>query len=181
MDIWTVLGQYAQLETRRLWLRPFRFEDREDFFTIAHNPDNLAFIFPLQASQAESDYILVHYFMKEPLGIWAIEDKASKRMIGAIRLEKLNLTKHHAEIGYFINQDFWGQGLATESLQSIVFLAFQECQLRSLSIITHQENLASQRVAQKAGFRLVRRFKGSDRYSHKMRDYLEFQLRAGEN
>lgn len=180
MDIWTALGKYSQLETERLWLRPFRFADSQDFYKITRNPTNLAFIFPAQASQAESNYLLVHYFMKEPLGTWALEDKVSHQMIGAIRFEKLNLTKQRAEIGYFLRQDFWGQGLATESLKLLSFLTFQEFNLRSLTIITHRENLASQKVAQKVGFKLVRAFKGSDRYTHKMRDYLEFRLKAGE-
>jgi ribosomal-protein-alanine N-acetyltransferase len=35
-------------------------------------------------------------------------------------------------------------------------------------------------VAEKAGFRLVRQFKGSDRYTHKMRDYLKYDLKAGD-
>ena len=47
---------------------------------------------------------------------------------------------------------------------------------KQLSIITHLENEASQRVALKAGFRLIRQFKGSDRYTRKMRDYLEFRF-----
>ena len=118
--------------------------------------------------------------MKEPLGTWALEDKSSREMIGAIRLEKLNLTKNSAEIGYFVRQDFWGQGLATESLKTISFLALSQFGLQNLSLICHQENLASQKVAQKAGFKLIRAFKGSDRYSHKMRSYLEFQLKAGD-
>ena len=42
------------------------------------------------------------------------------------------------------------------------------------------ENSASQKVAQKSGFKLYRRFKGSDRYSRKMRDYLEFRYTKGE-
>ncbi|MDU3085122.1 MAG: GNAT family protein, partial [Streptococcus mitis] len=49
-----------------------------------------------------------------------------------------------------------------------------------LSIITHLENEASQKVALKAGFSLFRQFKGSDRYTRKMRDYLEFRCVKGE-
>ena len=46
--------------------------------------------------------------------------------------------------------------------------------------MTHLENTASQKVAQKSGFVLSRRFKGSDRYTRKMRDYLEFRYTKGE-
>lgn len=52
---------------------------------------------------------------------------------------------------------------------------FEEFGLKQLSIITHLENEASQRVALKSGFSLFRQFKGSDRYTRKMRDYLEFR------
>lgn len=47
-------------------------------------------------------------------------------------------------------------------------------------MIAHAENIASQRVAQKSGFRLKRQFKGSDRYSRKMRDYVDYQLSKGD-
>lgn len=176
MDIWTRLGQFSQLETKDLYLRPFNYSDHEDFYDMTRHPDNMAFIFPTQASLAESDYLLVHYFMKEPLGIWAMEDKQTGRVIGAIRLENLNLVKRTAEVGYFVHRDYWGRGLASQCLKTLSFLSFQEFGLKRLILITHLENVASQAVAKKAGFRLARRYKGSDRYSHKMRDYLEFTL-----
>ena len=75
MDIWTLLGRYASFETERMYLRPFTYKDSQDFFEICSNPDNLRFIFPSHATREESDFLMVHYFMKEPLGVWAIEDK----------------------------------------------------------------------------------------------------------
>ncbi len=52
--------------------------------------------------------------------------------------------------------------------------------LKRLYIITHLENKASQRVAEKTGFSCRRQFKGSDRYTRKMRDYLEFCYEKGD-
>ena len=45
----------------------------------------------------------------------------------------------------------------------------QMCIRDRLKIVTHVENAGSQKVALKAGFRLFRQFKGSDRYTRKMR------------
>jgi len=42
------------------------------------------------------------------------------------------------------------------------------------------ENVASQKVALHAGYSLKRQFKGSDRYTRKMRDYYEFCIDRGE-
>lgn len=61
-----------------------------------------------------------------------------------------------------------------------MFLAFQELGLKELILVTHLENKASQKVAQKAGFVLKKQFKGSDRHSRKMRDYLAYQLTIGD-
>lgn len=118
--------------------------------------------------------------MKEPLGVWAIEDKKSHKMIGCIRFEKIDLNRSSAEIGYFLNQQFWGQGLMTESLKTLCFLSFKEFGFKELHVIAHEENLASQRVAQKSGFKLKQRFKGSDRYTRKMRDYVDYQISKGD-
>lgn len=180
MDIWTQLGRFSEFEIQHLFMRPFTFKDHKDFYEIAGNKQNLPFIFPHQASLAESDFLLVHYFMKNPLGVWALEHKQTHKMIGAIRFDKLDLTAKVAEIGYFLHRDYWGQGLMTEALKNLVFLAFQEFDLKLLQIIVHKENTASARVAEKAGFNLVRQFKGSDRYSHKIRDYLKYELRIGD-
>ncbi|EMB53783.1 putative acetyltransferase [Streptococcus mutans 11A1] len=180
MDIWTQLGRFSEFETQRLLMRSFAFKDHKDFYEIARDAQNLVFIFPCQANLAESDFLLVHYFMKNPLGIWALENKQDHKMIGAIRLDKLDIIAKRAEIGYFLHRHYWKQGLATEALENLVFLAFQELDLKDLEIIVHKENRASARVAEKAGFRLVRQFKGSDRYTHKMRDYLKYDLKAGD-
>ncbi|EHJ53362.1 GNAT family N-acetyltransferase [Streptococcus macacae] len=180
MDIWTQLGRFSEFETQHLFMRPFAFKDHEDFYAISGDVHNLEFIFPLQATSKESDFLFVHYFMKNPLGIWALEEKNSHKMIGAIRLENIDQDRCSAEVGYFINRTYCGQGLATEALQNLVYLAFEELGLKRLTIIVHKKNAASARVAEKAGFTLIRQFKGSDRYSRKIHDYLKYSLKAGD-
>ena len=180
MNIWTKLAMFSFFETDRLYLRPFFFSDSKDFHEIASNPENLQFIFPSQASPEESQYALANYFMKAPLGVWAICDQKNQQMIGSIKFEKLDEIKKEAELGYFLRKDAWSQGFMTEVVRKICQLSFEEFGLKQLSIITHLENEASQKVALKSGFRLIRQFKGSDRYTRKMRDYLEFRFVKGE-
>ena len=180
MDIWTQLGRFSEFETQRLLMRSFAFKDHKDFYEIARDAQNLAFIFPCQANLAESDFLLVHYFMKNPLGIWAICDKETNEMIGSIKFEKMDEIKKEAELGYFLRKDYWGQGLMTEVVRELVFLSFTKFDFKRLTIITHEENIASQKVALKAGFKLFRQFKGSDRYTRKMRDYTEYRYEKGD-
>ena len=176
MTIWTNLAALAELETQRLELRPFTYADCHAFYKIVSNPDNLAFIFPVQTTEQEARDLMVAMFMKEPLGKWAIIDKKSQAFLGAISFEKLDERTRQAELGYFIQKEAWGQGLATEAVKTLGFLALYQLGLTDISIIAHLENRASQRVAEKAGFVLLRLFKGSDRYSRKMRTYRHYHL-----
>ncbi|MCS4487787.1 GNAT family N-acetyltransferase [Streptococcus sciuri] len=176
MNIWMGLAQFATFETERLILRPFTFTDERDFWEITKRPSNLRFIFPSPKTKEESSRLMVERFMRMPLGIWAIELKTNQQMIGAISFDKLDCYDETCEIGYFLKESEWGCGYMTEALKNIVFLAFYELKLARLTIITHEENKASQRVAQKAGFTLLRYYKGSDRYTHQMSSYAEYAL-----
>ena len=176
MTIWTKLAAYASLETECLLLRPFTSADGQAFYQIVSNPDNLAFIFPVKTSQEEAENLMVEMFMRTPLGKWAIIAKETQQLIGAISFERLNEQTRQAELGYFLHRDYWGQGFATEAVRTISFLALYQLGLTDISIIAHFENIASQKVAEKAGFVLLRQYKGSDRYSHKMRTYRHYHL-----
>ncbi len=112
--------------------------------------------------------------MRQPLGIWALEDKETGQMIGSIRLENIRVDELSAEIGYFLNQTYWKQGLMTEVLTRLVSLAFSRLPFKKLMIKTHEENKASQQLALKVGFSYQKRYKASDRYSHKMRYYRDY-------
>lgn len=180
MTIWTSLAKCACFETERLILRPFSYEDGNDFYAIVAHPENLPFIFPALKDKNQALATMVEKFMRNPLGNWALIDKVSGQMIGALCFEKIDEGQLTAELSYFLKKDYWGQGLMTEAVKNLVFLTFYEIGLKELTIITHEENRASQMVAQKTGFVQVEQYRGSDRYSHKMRKYLRFSLKRAD-
>ena len=123
MTIWTKLAALAEIETERLLLRPFTYADCQSFYKIVSNPDNLAFIFPVKTSQEEAENLMVEMFMRTPLGKWAIIAKETQQLIGAISFEKLDERTRQAELGYFIQKEARGRGLATEAVKSLSLLA----------------------------------------------------------
>lgn len=180
MTIWIELARYASFETEGLQFRPFSYEDGEEFYQIVSVGENLPFIFPAMEDKGLALGTMVEKFMRSPLGNWVLQDRKSGQFIGAVCFEKLDDRLLTAELSYFLRRDYWGQGLMTEAVRNLVFLAFCQMGMRELVIVTHLENRASQRVAQKAGFQLVERYRGSDRYSHKTRDYLRFSLKRAD-
>ncbi len=56
------------------------------------------------------------------------------------------------EVGYWIGRDYWGRGVATGALSQLL----TEVKIRPLHAVVAEDNLASQRVAEKCGFKVIR-------------------------
>ncbi len=180
MDLWTQLALYQFIETPLCHLRPLWMSDFDHFFDIISCPQNTSFIFPTCQDPDEVRYLMAHGFIQRPLGIWAIANKTSDDFLGMIRLENIQSSKMTAEIGYFLHRDFWGKGLMTDCLKTVRDFSFECFGFEKLIIKTHAENIASQRVAQKAGFIPKQQYRASDRYSHAVRLYQDFHLSRKE-
>jgi RimJ/RimL family protein N-acetyltransferase len=57
------------------------------------------------------------------------------------------------EVGYYLRGDQWGRGIASTALTLVADWMLQSNGADSIALFTHPENVASQRVAVKAGFR----------------------------
>jgi len=57
-----------------------------------------------------------------------------------------------AEVGYWLRREARGHGAATTAVRLVAAWAFGELGIRRLNLQTAPENLASQRVAGRAGF-----------------------------
>ncbi len=78
--------------------------------------------------------------------------KATGQCVGATGLHPRPADPAWREIGYWIHSDHAGRGLATEMVEALVAAAFGPLGLAGLQIKASERNVASQRVAEKAGF-----------------------------
>lgn len=63
------------------------------------------------------------YYLKEPVGKYAIEHKESGKMIGTIEFRVDDYTMN-GELGYTMHRSFWGQGYMSEAIKLIFDFAF---------------------------------------------------------
>ncbi len=68
------------------------------------------------------------------------------------RFNLYNLEDGTAEVGYRVAERVAGRGVATSMLRKLCGLAVEQYGLRTLKAKTNNENIASQRVLEKAGF-----------------------------
>lgn len=57
------------------------------------------------------------------------------------------------EIGYIIDEDHWGQGLATRAVPEVARFAFEDAGLTELLALVNDKNTASIKIVQRLGFR----------------------------
>jgi RimJ/RimL family protein N-acetyltransferase len=82
---------------------------------------------------------------------FAIRLKSTGRFIGLARYAAME-TDGPVHIGYWLGEPFWGQGLATEAVQSLVDHAFTYGAMNELTGACRVTNPASRRVLVKSGF-----------------------------
>jgi len=95
-----------------------------------------------RAFLADEDYGL-HVFSKD-----------SERFLGSSGLHPRSSDATRREIGYWLRNSATGQGYATEAVRAIAAAGFKSLGLTAIEIRTSARNVASQRVAERAGFAL---------------------------
>ncbi|NPD92964.1 GNAT family N-acetyltransferase [Xylanibacter muris] len=168
------------IETERLILRHWRTDDAEALYKYASDRrvSDLA-LWPCHDSIGMSREVIKNIFAPNPYS-FAMVLKDTNEPIGCIGLvpygnEHHPLTAAEREVGYWIGHPYWGCGLTTEALKGLIGFCRDNMTCRSLLITTDVRNTASQRVAEKCGFRFLEDYKYEGMYGKAYR----LNLRTG--
>jgi RimJ/RimL family protein N-acetyltransferase len=88
-------------------------------------------------------------------GLVAVEDRATDALIGRSGVQYHRQWADDPEVGWGLDPEWWGRGLATEAGAACVRWAFDELGYERLVSICTPENVASRRVMEKLGFRVL--------------------------
>jgi len=76
-------------------------------------------------------------------------------VIGAIGIHPQDdIWSKNAELGYWIAEDYWGQGIATLAIKELVVYGFNHLNLNRIFARPFGTNIGSRKALEKAGFRL---------------------------
>lgn len=153
------------LETPRLILRHQVISDLDDLWALYQNPNITKYIPDAPRSREEAQEELewhMHGHPRHPeLGLWATIHKETGTFIGRCGLLPWTIDgQYDVEVAYTLSQAYWGQGLATEVAQAILYYGFNALSLSRLICLIDPENIASQRVAEKMGMQWERTVDG---------------------
>jgi len=148
------------LRARRLALEPLTLGDLSAVHALWTEPGVRRFLWDdevipveraadaLRASESDFD---AHAF-----GLWGLYGITSSEFLGFCGLRLADVVPE-PELLFGITEAHWGHGLATEAARAVLAYAFDDLHLAAVGAATDGGNVASARVLDRLGMRLVRR------------------------
>ena len=146
-----------RLETERLILRPWRYDESEDLFDYASIEGLGQMAGWLPHESVETTQMILDSFITHKK-TFALEYQG--KVIGSLGVEAYDEQTYPEldgvaarEIGYVLSRDYWGHGLVPEAVQAVISWYFNTLRYDYLTCSHFDWNSQSKRVIEKCGFR----------------------------
>ena len=147
----------------KISLRPWKLDDLNQLVKNANNlniANNMTDRFPHPYGMKDGIKFIELTKEKNPRQILAIDFEG--KSIGAIGLHPLeDIYRLNSEMGYWLGEKYWGMGITTEAIRQMVDYAFKNFELERIFARPFGSNIGSQRVLEKAGFKLEATFENT--------------------
>jgi ribosomal-protein-alanine N-acetyltransferase len=153
--IYRVFSHLPELTTSRLTLRRMMVLDTDDMYEYAGRPDVTKYLTWLPHPDREYTREYLQYLgNRYAAGMfydWAVIYEPDCKMVGTCGFTSFNCSSDSAEVGYVLNPDYWGKGIATEALSRVLEFGFEELGLHRIEAKFIEGNDRSRRVMEKVG------------------------------
>lgn len=141
-------------------IRIIEKEDSHSFFKLVESnrprlEDFIAGIVSKTKSKKDTKIFIDEVIQKQTNKTYfpyVIIDTSKNELIGFLDIKNIDWNIPKAEIGYFIDNDHTGKGIAKKALNQIVSHYFQYQKFSKFLLRIHGDNKASIKVAEKCGF-----------------------------
>ena len=134
-------------------LRPLRASDAAAIFAACQDPEIPRWTHvPYPYTRQDADAFIAHSAHGDGSLTFAAVG-ADDALIGVLSLMDLDREPGYAELGYWLAAPARGRGLATQAVRLLTAHAHQDLGLERVEIHVHQENTASLRVPERAGYK----------------------------
>lgn len=141
-------------------LRPFTSDDLESLVLHANNPKIAMFMtdrFPHPYTQQDGENFIAFANQDDPIHIFAID--VDGKAVGGIGIHpQFDIYKKNVELGYWIGESYWGNGIVSEAIKQMIDFGFKTYDIDRIFARPFGTNKASQRVLEKTGFTLEGKF-----------------------
>jgi RimJ/RimL family protein N-acetyltransferase len=151
---WSTTAQAVEEAFLMITLREFAESDIDEIVRLANNEQVARYLadrFPHPYTRADAAWWVHHGATENGAINRAIAHRGT--LVGGIGIDpQTGWRAHVGAIGYWIGQDYWGQGIATQALREMTDIGFRDRCFRKLVAQVLAPNIASMRVLEKAGY-----------------------------
>jgi len=137
-------------------LRKWKLADIDALTKIANNKnvaDNLRDLFPHPYNKKNAKEWINHVKLQAPVTNFCIE--ADGEVAGSIGfMLKEDVYRKNVEIGYFLGEEYWGKGIATEAIKQLLVHVEKNFSPVRIYAEVFEHNKASMKALEKNGFHL---------------------------
>ncbi|MHB1051265.1 MAG: GNAT family N-acetyltransferase [Bacteroidota bacterium] len=144
-----------ELQLQHSLLRPWRHGDEPSLVLHANNRkiwENVRDHFPFPYTMPDADRWIFHASTALYNTVFAIV--VNGKAAGSIGLvQKDDVYKKSMELGYWLGEEFWGQGIMSEAVASVTEYGFSTFDIVRIYADVFEWNIPSARVLEKNGYR----------------------------
>ncbi|MCX2824989.1 GNAT family protein [Bacillus pseudomycoides] len=157
MNIEMVFGDFPVLESVNLVLRKIEEVHLQELYSIYDNDKVFEYcgIIPkhnLQTVRKMIGHFDRDYHKKSRIKWGIFQKNQSDKLVGIIESMDFNQKVNMVSIGYFLAEDYWGKGIAAESVRMVVKFLFEEVNVNRIQAEVMPVNEVSKKVLLKNGF-----------------------------
>jgi [ribosomal protein S5]-alanine N-acetyltransferase len=137
----------------KISIRFLKLSDAKRLYEILNNPNFIYFNVKPKSIEDEKKWLGKNIKRGKDVLNWHYGILYGGKLVGGIGININPRRKFIAEIGYFLDEAFWGKGIMTKAVKLVEKEGFKKFGLSRIEILMKPENKASEKVAIKNGYK----------------------------
>jgi ribosomal-protein-alanine N-acetyltransferase len=175
---------FPVIHTDRLILRKPEARDAEGLYGMRSDPEVMQYIpRPLATCVADVEALIAmlnEFVDKNERINWLIEWKETGEAIGLAGYVNIKPDHHRAEVGYSLHRAWHRKGIMREALRAITDYGFEVMNLNTIEAIIDEQNEASGKLLEDAGYRKEAHFIEDFQHNGVYRNSIHYGLLRSE-
>lgn len=168
------------LDSERLHFRKLNDSDAPEVFRLRSDEERMKYI-PRPILKEEEQALAMIQFMNQKIDEntdinWAVCEKETGKFIGFMGFYRTEPENYRTEIGYMVLPEFEGKGYVTEAIGTMLDYAFNSIGFHSINAVIDPDNMGSEKVLLKNGFKKEAHFKENEYFGGKFWDSVHYGL-----
>ena len=159
MNLESVFNAFPILDVDdEFYLRLINHDDANEYLEYMQDNDVIRYVpeecIPrdMERVKEEINYNIDLFRYKRSI-YWTIARKDNNKLVGSCGFNYWNRDHARAEISYDLNKKYWGKGIMTKTVKSVMGFGFSRMQLHRIEATVTPTNQGSLKVLRKLGFK----------------------------